>query len=81
MVSREGSAAELAARISDVFVSDRAELGRAARKRVQENYTMRKIAERLREFTLAVGNLPLPGGPLRDAGAAEQDYADVLSPR
>lgn len=79
MIFREGSDGDLAARISDVFGSDRAQLGRAARKRVQENYTMRKIAERLREFIFAIGNSPLPGEAL--AGATKQDYVDVFSPK
>ena len=50
----EGDPADLAARISEVFAGDRAAIGKRARRRVLENYTMHAVAEELREFILTV---------------------------
>ena len=58
MVFDEGDPGHLAARISEVFAGDRAKLGKAARRRVQQKYTMRKIARDLREFIFTICNSP-----------------------
>ncbi|NQT19588.1 MAG: glycosyltransferase [Planctomycetes bacterium] len=78
MIFREGSGAELAARISDVFAGDRAALGMAARKRVEENYTMRMIAEHLREFIFDISALPSSDEAGQGVVAPRQDYADAF---
>jgi len=61
MVFDEGDPGHLAARISEVFAGDRAKLGKAARRRVQQKYTMRKVAQDLREFIFIIYNSPSKG--------------------